>query len=75
MKTALMILESVRTHSGVDSGDHRSWLGHSSPAATHQHLEADLAAKEAVLQHLDDPSPAPTRFKPDDQLLAFLQDL
>src|SRR5664279_4050001 len=31
---------------------------------THQYLEADLAAKEAVLQRLDDPAPAKTRFRP-----------
>jgi hypothetical protein len=47
----------------------------SSPAVTHQYLEADLAAKEAVLQQLADPSPIPTRFHPGDRLLAFLQDL
>ena len=55
---------------GTDLATSALWLGHSSPAVTHQYLEADLAAKEAVLQHLDDPSPTPTRFKPDDRLLA-----
>jgi hypothetical protein len=51
------------------------WLGHSSPAVTHQYLEADLAAKEAVLRRLTDPSPAPARFRPGDRLLTFLQGL
>ena len=33
------------------------WLGRAaSPTTTHQYLEADLAAKEAVLQLLDDPT-------------------
>ena len=61
--------------SGTDLAVIALWLGHSSPAVTHQYLEADLAAKEAVLQRLTDPSPTPTRFHPGDRLLAFLQDL
>ena len=68
--TAMHLLES-----GTDLAVIALWLGHSSPAVTHQYLEADLAAKEAVLRRLADPSPASVRFHPGDRLHAFLQDL
>jgi integrase/recombinase XerD len=68
--TAMHLLQA-----GTDLAVIALWLGHSSPAVTHQYFEADLAAKEAVLRRLADPSPTPTRFRPGDRLLAFLQDL
>lgn len=51
------------------------WLGHSSPAVTHHYLEADLEAKEQVLHRLQEPNAPTGRYRPDDQLLAFLNTL
>lgn len=61
--------------SGTDLAVIALWLGHANPATTHQYLEADLATKEAVLRRLADPTPAATRFRPGDRLLAFLDTL
>ncbi len=68
--TAVHLLQA-----GVDLAVIALWLGHSSPAVTHQYLEADLATKEATLSRLQDQSPGPVRFRPPDRLLAFLEQL
>jgi len=68
--TAMHLLQS-----GTDLAVIALWLGHENPATTHQYLEADLAAKQAVLHRLADPSPMPARYQPGDQLLAFLESL
>jgi integrase/recombinase XerD len=68
--TAVHLLQA-----GVDLAVIALWLGHSSPAVTHQYLEADLATKEATLSRLPDQSPGPLRFRPPNRLLAFLEQL
>ena len=60
---------------GVDLAVIALWLGHSSPAVTHQYLEADIATKEATLSRLTDQSRGPARFRPPDRLRAFLEQL
>lgn len=68
--TAVHLLES-----GTDLAVIALWLGHSSPAVTHQYLEADLARKEATLARLTEPRLGSVRFRPQDRLLAFLEGL
>jgi integrase/recombinase XerD len=68
--TAVHLLQS-----GTDLAVIALWLGHSSPAVTHQYLEADLASKEATLSRLNEPHLHPARFRPRDRLLAFLEHL
>ena len=68
--TAMHLLQS-----GVDITVIALWLGHEDTATTHHYIESDLAMKEAALQHLEDPSPRPLRFRATDRLLAFLEAL
>jgi site-specific recombinase XerD len=61
--------------SGVDINVIALWLGHESPTTTHIYMEADLAMKEEALSRLQPVSVAPARYRPPDQLMAFLQAL
>jgi integrase/recombinase XerD len=58
--------------SGVDLTIIALWLGHESTETTHVYMEADLATKERALEKVAPVGSKPVRFKPDDQLLAFL---
>jgi integrase/recombinase XerD len=51
------------------------WLGHESPATTHQYLELDLALKEKCLQKLNAPKVSGGRFHPGDCLIHYLENL
>jgi len=51
------------------------WLGHESPATTHQYLELDLALKEQCLKKLAPPTVKGHRFKPAARLLDYLERL
>lgn len=68
--TAMHLLQS-----GVDITVIALWLGHESPSTTHLYVEADLAMKERALKKLQDPSIRSPRYKPNDDLLAFLESL
>lgn len=68
--TAMHLLQA-----GVDITVIALWLGHESPSTTHIYLEADLAMKEQALARLQPIDASPARYRPTDQLMAFLQGL
>jgi integrase/recombinase XerD len=68
--TAMHLLQS-----GVDITVIALWLGHESPSTTHLYLEADLAMKKEALSRLQPVDAALSRYRPPDQLMAFLQSL
>jgi len=51
------------------------WLGHESTQTTQIYLHADLALKERALARIAPPNTVPGRYRPPDQLLAFLESL
>jgi site-specific recombinase XerD len=60
---------------GVDRAVIALWLGHESVETTQIYLDADLALKEQALAKITPVQGVPQRFKPGDELLAFLNQL
>lgn len=60
---------------GVDRAVIALWLGHESVETTQMYLHADLRLKEEALSHTTPLSVKPARYRPSDQLLAFLEGL
>jgi integrase len=60
---------------GVDRSVIALWLGHESVETTQIYLEATLAMKEQALAKATPPTGRPTRYKPADRLLGFLNSL
>jgi integrase/recombinase XerD len=61
--------------SGVDITVIALWLGHEDVQTTHVYPQANLAMKEKALNKLVPPETKVARFKPCDELLAFLVSL
>jgi site-specific recombinase XerD len=68
--TAMSLLQS-----GVDITVIALWLGHEDVQTTHVYLQADLAMKEKALGKVAPPETKTARFKPCDEVLAFLASL
>ena len=62
-------------HAGVDVSVIALWLGHEQIDTTHIYLEADLALKQQALDRTRPIDAKPGRYRPPDQLLAFLETL
>ena len=68
--TAMELLQA-----GVDRAVIALWLGHESVETTQIYLDANLALKEQALAKTTPPEAKPGRYRPTDQLLAFLKAL
>jgi site-specific recombinase XerD len=68
--TAMHLLQS-----GVDITVIALWLGHESTGTTHHYVEANLAMKDEALARLSDIPTKDVRFRPQDDLLSFLERL
>jgi len=62
-------------HHGVDQSVIALWLGHESVETTQIYIHADMRLKEKALATITTPETRPGRFRPDDELLAWLEAL
>jgi integrase len=62
-------------HAGVDLAIIALWLGHESIESTNIYLHADMALKERALARTSPPGVRVGRYRPSDELLAFLNHL
>jgi integrase/recombinase XerD len=62
-------------HAGVDTTVIALWLGHEKVDTTQIYLHADLAIKERALARTKHPDVQPGRYRPPDNVLAFLDSL
>lgn len=62
-------------HHGVDQSVIALWLGHESVETTQIYIHADMRLKEKALAQVASPGTHPGRYRPSDELLAFLEAL
>jgi len=64
----------LRAH-GIDQSTIALWLGHESVETTQMYLHADLRLKERALSWVEPLGVKPSRYRPEDRLLRFLESL
>jgi integrase/recombinase XerD len=64
----------LRAH-GIDPTVIAMWLGHESVETTQMYLHADLRLKEQALSRIEPLGVKPSRYRPNDHLLRFLESL
>jgi site-specific recombinase XerD len=62
-------------HAGIDTSVIALWLGHESIETTRIYLFADLALKERALARTRPSHTPPGRYRPPDELIAWLEAL
>ena len=62
-------------HSGVDRAVIALWLGHESVETTYIYLHADLKLKQQAMARTTPSRLPPERYRPEDDVLAFLNSL
>src|SRR5271163_4310150 len=60
---------------GVDRTVIALWLGHESVESTQMYVHADIQIKEQAMAKTTPVAVSPSRYRPSDQLLAFLEEL
>jgi site-specific recombinase XerD len=60
---------------GIDRAVIALWLGHESVETTQMYLHADLRLKEQAMSRISPMNVKSRRYRPDDKLLAFLEDI
>lgn len=65
---------ALRAH-GVDQSVIALWLGHESVETTQMYLHADMRLKEQALSRVEPLGVKPSRYRPEDHLLRFLESL
>jgi integrase/recombinase XerD len=68
-------MQLLRAEPPVDTATIALWLGHESLTSTNKYVHADMELKRRALDRTTPPNVTPGRYRPPDQLIAFLESL